>query len=48
MYNAKDSEEIKGKIPFMVEDRKYFKHETVHNNGVGYYSNVHNNIFKKY
>lgn len=50
MYNAKnkDDEALKGKVSYTLEDRKYFKHETIHNDGVGFYANVHNKIQKNF
>ncbi|WDC83940.1 hypothetical protein PL321_16575 [Caloramator sp. mosi_1] len=43
--NKDDS--LKGKIPYTLEDRKYFNHETIHNSGVGYYANIHSIIMRK-
>lgn len=49
MQNIKDRNyNSKGQVSNYIEDRKYYNHQTIHNNGVGFYSNIHTNIFKNY
>lgn len=49
MQNIKNKNyNSKGQVSNYIEDRKYYNQQTIHNNGVGFYSNIHTNIFKNY
>lgn len=47
MQNIKDKEyNSKHSVSNYIEDRKYYNHQTIHNSGVGYYSNIYSKIFR--